>query len=151
MNLTPKREPTMKTLVTSFVLAALALAFFPAPASAEDVQISSDTYAAIAFSPKTGKYGFAWNHSSRYSAERAALANCKADDAKVVTWVNFGWAVLVIGEDNAYGYDVTFGEGATSGDAYKSALKEFRKHSQSKVKTVLIVCSGDVQPKVIKN
>lgn len=139
----------MKTLITTFVLASLALCFFPTPAPADDVTIDSNSYAAIAFSPKTGKYGYAWNHSTRAGAEKAALSECKADDAKVVTWVKFGWAVLVIGEDNAYGYDEVHGDGANSKDAYESALKELRKHSEAKVKTIIIVCSGDVKPKVI--
>jgi len=139
----------MKALITTFMLAGLTLCFFPAPAPADDVKIDPDTYAAIAFSPKTGKYGYAWNYSTRAAAEKAALSECKADDAKVVTWVQFGWAVLVIAEDNAYGYDEVHGDGANSKDAYDSALKELRKNSDAKVKTIIIVCSGDVKPKVI--
>jgi hypothetical protein len=141
----------MKKLLSTLVLSALALTLSPATADADTVEIDSNTYAAIAFSQKTGKYGYAWNYRSRAAAQREALARCPGADAEVVAWVNFGWAVLVIGEDGASGYATAYGEGATSGDAYRNALGEMRKHSDARVKTVLIVCSGDVRPKVIDN
>lgn len=140
----------MKTVVAAIVLSALTIVSFPAPVAADVVRINSNTYAAVAYSLKTGKYGYAWNHSSRSAADKAALANCPEPDAKIVGWAKFGWAVLVIAEDNAYGCAATFNDGASSSDAYKKAVKELRKHSRAKVKTIVIVCSGDVEPKVIK-
>jgi hypothetical protein len=141
----------MKKFVATLVLSALALTLSPAVAGADEVVIDSNTYAAIAFSQKTGKYGYAWNYRSLGAAQRAALSRCPEADAEVVAWVNFGWAVLVISEDGASGYATSYGEGSTSGDAYRLALREMRKHSDAPVKTILIVCSGDVQPRVIKN
>lgn len=138
----------MKTLLTSFVLAALSLCFCPTTSPADEVKIDPDRYGALSYSPKTGKYGYSWNHTTRAAAEKAALAECKADDAKIVTWVKFGWAALVIAEDNAYGFEEVHGDSVTDKDAYEGALKELRKHSQAKVKTIVIICSGDVKPKI---
>jgi len=140
----------MKTLVATFVLSALTLGFFPVPtAQADEIKVDPDKYGAIAFSPKTGKYGYAWNWGSREAAEKAALAEVKADDAKNLTWVKYGWAVLVIAEDGAYGYDCVYGDGATDTEAVEKATKQLRKYSQEKIVTTVIVCSGDVKPKVI--
>lgn len=133
-----------------WALWALALAFFPSFAAADEVKIDPDRYGALVYSPKTGKYGYSWNHTTRGAAEKAALDQCKEPDAKVLTWVKFGWAVLVIAEDKGYGYDEVHGEGVTDADAERSAMKELRKKTQSKVKTIVIVCSGDVKPRVIE-
>src|SRR5262245_2529559 len=135
----------MKTLVATFVLSALTLGFFPAPTvQADEIKVDPDKYGAIAFSPKTKKYGYAYNFSTQEAAEKAALAAVKADDAKNLTWVKYGWAALVIAEDGAYGYDHTFGDGATDGEAVEKAIKQLRKHSDKKIVTTVIVCSGDV-------
>jgi hypothetical protein len=141
----------MRILIAAFLLSALALSFSPAPVVADDFKIDPDRYGALAFSPKTGKYGYSWNQPNQTTAEKTALAECKADDAKLLTWVKFGWAVLVIAEDNAYGFDEVHGDGVNSKTAYENALKKLREHSDAKVKTTITICSGDVQPKVIKD
>ena len=140
----------MKALRAAFALLALVLPLLPVFVGAADVKIDPDRYGALVYSPKTGKYGYSWNHATREAAEKAALAQCKEPDAKVLTWVKFGWAVLVIAEDNCYGFDEVHGEGVTDADAEKKALKELRKQTNAKVTTVVIVCSGDVPPKVVK-
>jgi hypothetical protein len=140
----------MRILVVTSVLAALILSFAPARVAADDVTIDPDRYGALAFSPKTGKYGYSWNQPSRVAAENTALTECKADDAKLLTWVRLGWAVLIIAEDNAYGFDEVHGDGASSKTAYDNALKKLRDRSEAKVKTTITICSGDVQPKVIE-
>jgi hypothetical protein len=140
----------MKLLRAAFALLAFAAPFLAPPAGAENHKIDPDRYGALVYSPKTGKYGYSWNHTTREAAEKAALAECKEPDAKVLTWVKFGWAALVIAEDNAYGYDEVHGDGVTDADAEKKAVKHLRQQTDAKVKTVVIVCSGDVKPKVIK-
>src|SRR5207248_878023 len=93
----------MKTLLASFALSLLALAGFSTSARADEVvTLNPDGYAAVAYSAKTGKYGYAYNLGSRGAAEREALSGCKEDDAKIVGWVNDGFLVLVIADDNAY-------------------------------------------------
>jgi hypothetical protein len=140
----------MKTLIAGFVLSALSLALVAAPvAKADDLKIDPDKYGAVAYSVKTGKYGYGYNYGTRAQAERAALSEVKADDAKVLTWVQYGWIVLVIADDGAYGYDEVHGDGVSDKDAVAKATKELRKHSQAKIVTTVIVCSGDVKPKII--
>ena len=140
----------MKALVAPVVLSTLALIFVLHPTKAEDKKLDPDKFGALAFSPKTGRYGFAWNHNSQANAEKAAIAELKdIDDAKSLTWVKFGWAALVISADKAYGYAIAQGEGATEGEAIEKAITQLRKYSKEKIATIVLVCSGDVTPKVL--
>jgi hypothetical protein len=138
----------MKSLIVAFALATLTLSSLPTPVAAQDNTNDSSRYGALAYSPKTGKYGYAWDQLTRTAAEELARAECKANDAKVLAWVRTGWAALVIAEDKSYGYDEVNGDGANSEAAYQKALKKLRNYSNAKVKTIIIV-SGNVRPKVI--
>jgi hypothetical protein len=142
----------MKTIRNFFAVSLLSLMGLSAvsnPARAE-VQIDFDTYAAVAYSPSTGKYGYAWNWRSRGKAEAVALANCKEADAKVVGWVKAGWLVLAVSDDNAYGVGYSYGAGAGNTDAMRQARADCAKHTTSvnppKVKVCL--CSGNYAPAV---
>jgi hypothetical protein len=42
------------------------------------------------------------------------------------------------------------GAGATAKVAIERALKELRKHTDKPVKTTVIVCSGDIDPRIIE-
>jgi hypothetical protein len=139
----------MKALVAAFVLSALTLGFLPSPIKAEEKKIDPEKFGALAYSPKTGKYGFSWNQKTQEEAEKAAIAEVKEDDAKSLTWVQFGWAVLAITTDNGYGYEAVHGEGASESEAVEKAITQLRKFSKEKIKTIVIVCSGDVKPKVL--
>jgi hypothetical protein len=141
----------MKTLCQAVVLSALVglLALAPAPKARADVVIDLDTYAAVAYSPSTGQYGYAWNFYSRSAAERVALVHCKADDARIVGWVQGGWLVLMIGDNNAYGVGYTYGAGAANTDALETAREECLQRAK-KVKVVVCLCSGDYPPEVIE-
>lgn len=139
----------MKTLC-SMIVPALFLVALAAPATAAPVTIDADTYAVVAYSPSTGKIGWAWNYRVYNTAARVALKNCGERDARVVNWARFGWLVLVVSEDKSYGTATSYGKGATAATAYTEALKELRKHSTSKVTDVIVLCSGDVAPKVFK-
>lgn len=68
------------------------------PASAR----AADTWAAIAYSTKTMNYGVGYQCDSEAKAKDLALANCKADDAKVMVTVKNGCCALAIG-DKCYG------------------------------------------------
>src|SRR6266446_1862918 len=108
----------MKPFRTLFILSALALSLVvAAPAAKADVTIDFDTYAAIAFSKSTGKYGYAYNYYSKSAAERAALARCPQADAKIVGWVKGGWLALAVGDNHAYGVAWEYGGGASNLDA----------------------------------
>ena len=83
----------MRKTLLSVVAAIVVSAFVPTPAQSAPniIFFRGDTYAAIAYSPKTGKYGYAYGQSTRDIAEGVAKRRCKAADAKVVTWVHNGW------------------------------------------------------------
>jgi hypothetical protein len=140
----------MKTSRPTLLLSSLALALLltvsPRQARA-DVTIDFDTYAAVAYSRSTGKYGSAWNYGSRSAAQRAALARCPAADARIVAWVKGGWVALAIGENNAYGYGYSYGVGSTNGEAKRRASAECLQRTK-RVTTVICLCSGDYPPEV---
>jgi hypothetical protein len=139
------RHALLCSLLSLFVVASLA-----PHAEASDIDFSR--YAAIAYSPATGNYGYAWNHHSRSSAERAALANCKEGDARIVGWVKGGWLAVAIGKDNAYGMGYEYGNGAANVDAIRRALKGLKDNSSSdgRPTVVICVCSGNIAPRIVK-
>ena len=65
------------------------------------ISISPDSFAAIAYSPATGKYGLAYDCRNRKSAEKEALGKCGAVDARIVSWVNEGVCTLALGADKS--------------------------------------------------
>lgn len=141
----------MKTLRNILAISLICVGAVSATASpARAVDIDFDKYAAVAYSPSTGKFGYAWNWHTRSKAEAVALSNCKAADAKVVGWVKAGWLVLVVADDNAYGIGTTFGLGASNTDAMSEALADCAKHTKSTTspKIKVVVCSGNFAPDV---
>ena len=99
--------------------ASVAAFLLGAPASAR----ADDTYAAIAFSPKTGLCGHASSVDSQDKADAAALFNTKADDAKIVVRVKNGWCAMAVGAGKKYGV----GTGADADTARKTAVAECKK------------------------
>jgi hypothetical protein len=89
------------------------------------VAFGGDVYAAIAFSTRTGRYGYGFNFATRAGAESRALDDCDADDCRVIVWTRNGCCALAVGEDNKYGY----GYGATRGTSESTALEECRKRT----------------------
>lgn len=62
------------------------------------------TWGAIAFSQSTGAYGYSTGYDDQRGAEKRALAECGAADAKIVLFGSKAWLVLAIGDDTgAYG------------------------------------------------
>jgi hypothetical protein len=145
-----KRSETMKRLrivLALFVFSAVAfLASAPAVNADEVIVFNGDTYAAIAYSPATGNYGYGYNYVSRGSAEAAAIRNCKANDARIVTWVNNGWCALALGDDKtAWGVGWSYGNGATNTFAKRTAENECGKRTTNP-RLIVCVCSTNVAP-----
>lgn len=89
------------------------------------ISIQPNSIAAIAYSPSSGDYGYAHNYRDRAEAQNAALAGCKAEDARVVCWVNEGYCALAIGDDRSvWGVGHVFGPGVNSADAEKKAIAD---------------------------
>jgi hypothetical protein len=139
-------EQLLKTIgLPSFCL----LGFLAASSRAEAAEIDFDTYAAVAFSPSTGAYGYGWNLATRGQAERTALSKCTGDDARIVGWVQGGWLVLAIGDNKTYGVGWEYGDGADRAVAARRAIDECHSR-KGKVQTIIHLCSGDIDPVVYK-
>lgn len=91
----------------SFAVAALTVTLLPAVAQ-------TDVYAAIAFSPSTGKAGTAWNFATQGMAETEAYAQCGYDDCDTVVWFTQCGAIAVgDGFGYGYGYDLSIDTAVT--------------------------------------
>ena len=126
------------------VLAVALSALFAAFLQAEEektMEISRSSYAAIAYSPATGKYSYACDYRSRSAAEKAALAKCGADDARIVCWVNFGFCALALGNDKScWGVGWKYGNGANNRKADNDAIEDCKSRTTG-VHTAVIVSS----------
>lgn len=130
------------------VLTTAAFLAFPAPGRSDVIVNNGDTYAAIAYSPSTGTHGYSYNYGSRSSAESAALRNCKAADARIVTWVHNGFCALAVGDDKScWGTGWSYGDGATNIYARNRALENCRNRTTG-ARIVLCICSANVAPEV---
>ena len=77
-----------------------------------------DRYGAIAYSRRTGHYGWANRAESRVGAERRALEKCEGRDCKIEVWFHNSCGALATGE-----------EGEIVGWAHDSSLEEAREHA----------------------
>ncbi|HEY4283275.1 MAG TPA: DUF4189 domain-containing protein [Chthoniobacterales bacterium] len=94
------------------------------------IDVSNRTYAAIAYSPSTGNYGYAYDYKSRKGAEAAALEKCNELDAQIVCWINRGFCSLALGDDkSAWGVGWEYGNGAQSKKSENRALENCRKRT----------------------
>lgn len=93
-------------------------------------------YAAIAYSPKTGKYGYSYSHGSLAAARTAALQHCPEKDARIVGWAQNNYCALAEGDD---GFGCGFG--GTPQQARAMALRECAKQTTGG-KVVVCVFSG---------
>jgi hypothetical protein len=113
----------------------------PPPAPTES---KPQFFAAIAYSPSTGKIGStAGEARTKEAAQQLALKNCGARDAKVFMWGNEWVAMAVVeGRTGAAG----FGPGATREVAEKNALAEARKYAHgAPVRLALAIHSAGKQ------
>jgi len=109
------------------------------------IDIDEDSYAAIAYSPSSGEFHFAYNYGSRSAAEKAALARCKESDAKIVCWVNNGFCALALGDEvGKYGTGYRWGDGASTRGAAERALAECSKRTTGARIVLLLSSDGQV-------
>jgi hypothetical protein len=66
----------------------------------------ANRFAAIAYSPLTGRYGYATGAGCLADADVLALANCRAPDAQIWAWVENGWVALARSREGLF---VTYG------------------------------------------
>jgi hypothetical protein len=110
---------------------------------------ATDAFAAIAYSPETGKYGYAHGYGTREISEQVALRNCKADDARIVASVLNGFCALAVGDDGAWGVGSSTLSGANNTAAKDRALAECKKRSPT-ARLLLCVCSVKRKPELFE-
>lgn len=64
---------------------------------------SNNNFQAIAFSSKSGAFGFSFNQKNQEQAEELAISYCKQKDCKIVIWSKDACSSLAVGKNNAYG------------------------------------------------
>lgn len=112
----------------------------PMKEPAEKVRLH--TFASIAYSAKTDRYGYAEECQSREEAEEWARKNCDAEDSRIVAWVRNGFCALAVGEQGTYGVGFSDGEHATAEAAKENALAQCKTRS-STARLLVCVCSFD--------
>jgi uncharacterized protein DUF4189 len=130
---------------TSFLAIALTC-FLAAIVHAQEnttMEISRSSYAAIAYSPATGKYAYASDYRSRPAAEKAALAKCGAEDAVIACWVNWGFCALALGSDKScWGVGWQYGGGANNHQARDRALEDCRNRTTGVYTAIILSSDG---------
>lgn len=86
----------------------------------------TDYWAAIAYSPSTGRYGTYSEARGRDTALRASRDFCKADDARPVVLVGNGWCALAVGRDTS-AWGVGWGPDRSTAEEY--ALEAARERT----------------------
>jgi hypothetical protein len=97
------RRPTAAILATLLTCLTLSSSV---TVSAAQAGYGVNRFAAIAYSPLTGRYGYFSGALCRADAEAAAILNTGACDARVLAWVENGWVVLAR-SSNGIGYGVS--------------------------------------------
>lgn len=100
---------------------------------------AAQSYAAIAYSPPTGQWGWARNYRSRAGAENAAMAQCRGAagrGCRVVIWFRNACGALATGP-RGYGS----GWASRQAQANANALASCRQHSRN-CQVRVRVCTG---------
>jgi hypothetical protein len=133
-------------LARIFAAALLILPFgtFSGVVRADEISIDEDSYAAVAYSPSTGDFRYAYGYGDRDDAEQAALEGFHAKDARIVCWVNNGFCALALGDDkSAWGVGYEYGDAASNTEAMGTAMEECRK--RTKGAHIVLCLSSDGQ------
>lgn len=85
------------------LLPLVALALVLAFAQTSEAQ-SGDRYAAVAWSPSTGRYGYSYNCRTYELARAMALEYCNASDARIVIWTRNGYIAIARGYGRSIGW-----------------------------------------------
>lgn len=98
----------------------------------------ADRYGAIAYSRRTGHYGYADNAGSREAAERRALERCERRDCKVEVWFRNSCGALATGEDGqiyGWAHDTSLRE------AKESAVEHCRHEGGRRCRVLISACT----------
>ena len=97
------------------------------------------TFAALAYSPATGRYGSAWGSYDVESAAANAVGFCGAPDCQPTVWVANGCAAIAVGEENtALGWAYA----SSRYQANSAALRSCRRSGGLDCNILAWACSG---------
>lgn len=140
---------SMCRLPIAVVLVLLGVGALRSSAAPNIIFFRGTSYAAIAYSEETGRYGYNYDSPSRDIAEILARRRCQAKDAKVVAWVRNGFCALALGDGGAWGVGWSDGDGASDATAKKTALANCQQRGKN-ARLVVCVCSLDRKPEVFE-
>lgn len=103
-------------LLAGLCLMSLALAGTPSRSR------QSDYWGALAYSYRTGHYGFAYDYPTQAAAINEAVRRCPARDCRAVVWFHNGCGAFARGK-RAWGWGI----GGTRREAEATALAECQK------------------------
>jgi serine/threonine-protein kinase len=118
----------MKILVRAILCLVLASALWLVGSAVA----GSDRYAAVAFSPSTGAYGYGNGYATKAEAIQRARRECGESDA-VTKWARNAWLALAVSGDGGYGS----GWGTTAGKAREMAVESCLQHN---AEAKVVVC-----------
>jgi Domain of unknown function (DUF4189) len=97
-------------------LLALVIGFVPALHAQDGAK-----YAAIAYSPKTGKWGYGCNYATKAEAIARAKRECGSKDART-NWCKNAWISLALSDSSPGGWGSAWGE--TREEAQSASRRE---------------------------
>jgi hypothetical protein len=136
--LSPGSGLTNSTTLPSTTLPTPALKPVPLPTDGPDDAIPGAHYAAIAYSPATGKWGSARHYKSKY----AAMAHARSESGQIdapASWCRNGWVALAISDQQPGVFGSTWG--GTANAVREAAKRECLKRS-SDARVVLCISSS---------
>jgi Domain of unknown function (DUF4189) len=87
---------------------------------------AADRYAAVAFSPVTGRSGYGNGYATKAEAISRALRECGRSDA-ATAWCRNEWIALAVSNQSQGGYGVAWGP--TASGARREALAQCRSRN----------------------
>ena len=97
-----------------------------------------DRYGAIAYSRRTGHYGYSNRSDSRARAERRALESCEGRDCKIEVWFRNSCGALATSEN---GQTTGWAHDTRLRDAKETAVQQCREQGGHRCRIVVSACS----------
>ena len=127
----------MKNLTRGILLIVFAFALGLAPA----LQAApGDRFAAIAYSPSTGRWGYGNNYPTKAAAIARAVRECGRRDAKTF-WCRNAWGALALSDSAPGGYGWSWA--TTAAAARRGALRECRARNPDARVVVCVSAYGN--------
>ncbi|MEM8854676.1 MAG: DUF4189 domain-containing protein [Devosia sp.] len=100
---------------------------------------AAQTYGAIAYSSRTGAYGYSYDYSSRGAAERRALRECRkrAGGCVIATWFRNSCGALATAPRGGWGAHW----GNNRRQAQRKALRRCRQEGNNNCRIAVVTCA----------